>query len=160
MIVVRLHQRWTLSPSSSPVLLLQSPVGRFIDTLCLQEDALASGDTQHLTTILPNIFCKGLSTDENHMTWLLLVDVLLPSLGSMPLQEKRYFVEDFFGYVSSRRNNQAEQDRSMMSSRSEDEDIPGPVDMPTVTATSSPGRWFRLDGRCVGDTPRRTYQAS
>ena len=69
------------------------------------------------------------------MTWLLLVDVLLPSLGSMPLQEKRYFVEDFFGYVSSQRNNQAEQDRSMMSSRSEDEDIPGPVDMPTVTAT-------------------------
>ena len=103
--------------------------------LRLKENSLTSGDTQYVTTIFPTIFRKGLSPDENQMTWLLLVDVLLPSLGSMSLQEKAYFVENFFGYGSWQGNNQAEQDQSLMSSRVGDEDIPDAVDMPTATVT-------------------------
>ena len=82
--------------------------------LRLEENTLASGDTQHLRAISPKIFCKGLSTDENRVTWLLLVDVLLPSFGSMSLQENGYFVEAFLGYRSLRENNQANQHQSMM----------------------------------------------
>ena len=103
--------------------------------LRLKENSLTSGDTQYVTTIFPTIFHKGLSPDENQMTWLLLVDVLLPSLGSMSLQEKAYFAENFFGYGSWQGNNQAEQDQSMMSLRAGDEDIPDAVDMPTATVT-------------------------
>ena len=75
--------------------------------LRLEENAIASGGTQHLSAIFPTIFRKGLSTDEYRMSWLFLIDVLLPSLGSMSLQWKGYFVETFFGYGSLGGNNQA-----------------------------------------------------
>ena len=94
----------------------------------LKEHAITNGDIQYLPTTFPIIFRKGLSTDENRMTWLLLVDVLLPSLDGMPQEEKGYFVENFFGYGSSR-------DRSTISSRAGDGDIPGQVGMPTETST-------------------------
>ena len=106
--------------------------------LRLKENALTSDDTQYVTTIFPTIFRKGLSPDENQMTWLLLVDMLLPSLGSVSLQEKAYFVENFFGYGNWQGENQAEQaeqDQSMMSSRVGDEGIPDAVDIPTATIT-------------------------
>ena len=103
--------------------------------LRLKENSLTSDDTQYVTTIFPTIFRKGLSPDENHTTWLLLVDVLLPSLGGVSLQEKAYFVENFFGYGGWQRNDQAEQDQSMMSSRVGDEGIPDAVDIPAATIT-------------------------
>ena len=105
--------------------------------LHLKKATLASDDMQHLTAMLPIIFCKGLSTDVKHETWLLLVDVLLPILDSIIAQspqEKGSFMEAFFGYGSLRWNDQADRDQSMMSSRA-GEDIPGAVDMPTATAT-------------------------
>ena len=101
--------------------------------LRLQQDALASG--RHLTTIFPTIFCKGLSPDENRMSWLLLLDVLLPSLGSMSLQEKGYFVEVFFGYGSSQRMHRAGEDPPTIYSQARDENISGPVDrLPPMAA--------------------------
>ena len=102
--------------------------------LHLEENALMSGDTQHLTAIFPNIFCKGLSTNENRKTWLLLVDVLLPRLGSMSRQEKGYFVEVFFGYGSLQGKNQAGEDQSTISVN-----VPDPVDMPTPMAADGLG---------------------
>ena len=111
----------------------------FHQYLRLQEDALASSDTQYLTTIFPIIFHKGLSTDENRMTWLLLVDVLLPSLGGMSPQEKGYFVEVFFGYGGLQRTKQAGEDQSIVPSMAEDENVSDPVDMPTTMAADGLG---------------------
>ena len=79
--------------------------------LRLEQNSIANSGTQLLSAIFPTIFQKGLSTDEYRMSWLLLVDVLLPSLGSMSPQWKGCFVETFFGYGSLRGNNQAVQAR-------------------------------------------------
>ena len=76
--------------------------------LHLNNNALGSGDMQHLTAMSPIIFCKGLSTDDQRTTWVLLVDVLIPSLDSMSSQEKGSFMEAFFGYGSLRGNKQAD----------------------------------------------------
>ena len=107
--------------------------------LRLEENALISGLTQHLTAIFPNIFRKGLSTDENHMTWSLLVDVLLPSLGGMSTQEKGNFVEVFFGYGSSQKKNQAGENKSAIASRAGDENVSDPVEMMTPMTTDGLG---------------------
>ena len=107
--------------------------------LRLQEDALTSGDTQHLNATFPTIFRKGFSTDENRVAWLLLLDVLLPSLGSMSLQEKGYFVEVFFGYGSLQRKNQAGEDQSAMPSGAGDENVSDPIEMMTPMAADGLG---------------------
>ena len=106
--------------------------------LCLKESALASGDTKHLTAIFPIIFRKYLSVDDNHMSWLLLVKVLLPRLSSMSLRGKGHFVETFFGYGSPGGNNGAEEDRSTLSPRAGDENASGPVHLLTPLATLQP----------------------
>ena len=106
--------------------------------LHLKESPLASGDTKHVTAIFPIIFRKYLSVDDNCTTWLLLVEVLLPSLSSMSLQENGYFVETFFGYGSPRGNNRAGEDRSTLSSRAGDENTAGPVHLLTPMATLQP----------------------
>ena len=106
--------------------------------LRLKESALASGDTKHVTTIFPVIFRKYLSVDDKRMSWLLLVDILLPSFNSMSLQGKEYFVETFFGYGSPRKNNRAGEDRSTLSSRMGDESVSGPVHLLAPMATLQP----------------------
>ena len=106
--------------------------------LHLKESALASSDTKHITAIFPIVFRKYLSVDDNSMSWLLLVEVLLPSLESMSLQEKGYFVETFFGYGSPRGNNCAGEARSALSSRAGDENVSGPVHPLTPMATLQP----------------------
>ena len=107
--------------------------------LSLKESALASGDTKHVTTVFPIIFRKYLSVDDNCMSWLLLVDVLLPSLSSMSLQGKGHFVETFFGYGSPGGNSRAEEDRStLLSSRAGDENVSSPVHLLTPMATLQP----------------------
>ena len=114
--------------------------------LRFQENALDSGGILDLPTIFPNIFRRGLSTDENRMSWLLLVDVLLPRLGSMSLQAKEYFVETFFGYGSSRGTSQAGEDRPTMSSRVGDENVSDPVAMLTpMTALRADGLGWMED---------------
>ena len=106
--------------------------------LRLQESAPASGDTNHVTTIFPIIFRKYLSVDDSCMSWLLLVDVLLPSLSSMSLQEKGHFVETFFGFGSLAGNNRAEEDRSTLSSTTGDENASVPTHLLTPLATLQP----------------------
>ena len=106
--------------------------------LRLKESALASSDTKHLTTVFPIIFRKYLSVDDNHMSWLLLVEVLLPSLKSMSPQGKKHVVETFFGYGSSGGSNHAEEDPTTLSSRAGDENVPGSVHLLAPMATVQP----------------------
>jgi hypothetical protein len=59
----------------------------------------------------PVIFCRGLSADESCESWLLLVDVLIPSWEIMPLESRAHFVEIFFGYGGSQAECQAMTDQ-------------------------------------------------
>ena len=116
--------------------------------LRLQGDALAGGDTHHLSATFPIIFRRGLSTNDNRITWFLLVDVLLPRLSSMSPQVKGYFVETFFGYGSLQKDNQAREDRSTVSSKVGEENTSDPVDVPTPMAADGLGWmedvWIRV----------------
>ena len=113
--------------------------------LRLKESALASGTT-HVISIFPIIFRKYLSVDDNCMSWLLLVEVLLPTLSSMSLQEKGHFVETFFGYGSPGGNNHPREDRSTLSSRTRDENISAQVHLLTPMATLQPDGLGWMEG--------------
>ena len=114
--------------------------------LRLKESALANGDTKHVTATFPIIFRKYLSVDDNSMSWLLLVEVLLPRLSSMSLQGKGHFVETFFGYGSPGGNDHAEEDRSTLSSKAGDESVAGPVHLLTPMATLQPDGLGWMEG--------------
>ena len=114
--------------------------------LHLKESPLASSDTKHVISIFPIIFRKYLSVDDNCMTWLLLVEVLLPSLSSMSLQGKGHFVETFFGYGSPGGNNRAGEDWSTLSSRTGDENVSTAVHLLTPMATLQPDGLGWMEG--------------
>ena len=66
----------------------------------LEENALIRGDVQYFISF-PVIFQKGLSTDENCESWLLLVELIIRNWNGTPSEWRSHFVETFFGYKSS-----------------------------------------------------------
>jgi len=97
--------------------------------LRLKECTPTNSDTRYFIPF-PIIFRKGLSADEKCESWSLLVDVLIPRLKCMPLEERIRFVENFFGYGSSQGQNQTPMDlsatRAGMSSEEKDLDTETP----------------------------------
>ena len=79
--------------------------------LRLKDGTMTYSDPQSFVSF-PIIFRRGLSVDENCESWLLLVDVLIPSWGAMPVEWRTRFVETFFGYGSLQREDQAVTDQS------------------------------------------------
>ena len=89
--------------------------------LDLKNSATTSSDANDFVPF-PTIFRKGLSADEKCQGWSLLVDVLIPSLKSTPLEWRARFVETFFGYGSSRGEGQGVTDLGSTHPRSGDEE--------------------------------------
>ena len=104
--------------------------------LRLKDSTIAHSDPRDFVSF-PIIFRKGLSADEKCESWLLLVDVLIPSWTFMPLEWRSRFVEVFFGCGGPQGEYQAMTDQCAARAGVGDEEKGlDRIDMGTISSTT------------------------